>query len=129
MDSKVKYPTPQGNPETKHFWEQTVEGKLLIKRCTACGEAHYFPRSICPFCFSDKTVWEESSGEGEIYTFSLMRKSASGPYAIGYVTLKEGPSLLTNFVDCDMKALKIGQKVKVVFKTTDGPPLPFFTPA
>jgi hypothetical protein len=28
-----------------------------------------------------------------------------------------------------MKALKIGQKVKVVFKTTDGPPLPFFTPA
>ena len=48
----------------------------MIKRCTACGEAHYFPRSICPFCFSDKTVWEESSGEGEIYTFSLMRKSA-----------------------------------------------------
>ena len=45
-----------------------------------------------------------------------------------YVTLKEGPSLLTNFVDCDMTKLKIGQKVKVVFKTTDGPPLPFFTP-
>ena len=62
-------------------------------------------------------MWEESSGEGEIYTFSLMRKSASGPYAIGYVTLKEGPSLLTNFVDCDMDKLKIGQKVKVVFKT------------
>ena len=40
MDSTVKYPTPQGNPETKPFWEATVEGKLLIKRCTACGEAH-----------------------------------------------------------------------------------------
>ena len=89
---------------------------------------HYFPRSICPFCFSDRTVWEESSGEGEIYSFSLMRKSASGPYAIGYVTLKEGPSLLTNFVDCDLQRLRIGQKVKVVFKTTDGAPLPFFTP-
>jgi uncharacterized protein len=24
--------------------------------------------------------------------------------------------------------LKIGQKVKAVFKTTDGAPLPFFTP-
>jgi uncharacterized protein len=128
MDSTVKYEAPQGNPETRYFWEQTVEGNLMIKRCTACGEAHYFPRSICPFCFSDQTVWEESSGEGEIYAFSLMRKSASGPYAIGYVTLKEGPSLLTNFVDCDMEALRIGQKVKVVFKTTDGAPLPFFTP-
>src|SRR5258707_10344942 len=94
----------------------------------ACGEPHYFPRSICPFCFSDKTVWEESSGEATIYTFSLMRKSASGPYAIGYVTLKEGPSLQTNFVDCDLEKLKIGQKVKVVFKPTDGAPLPFFTP-
>ena len=128
MDNPVKYPKPVTNPETAHFWEQTAKGKLMIKRCTACGEAHYFPRSICPFCFSDKTVWEESSGEGTIYTFSRMRKSASGPYAIGYVTLTEGPSLLTNFVDCDMEKLKIGQKVKVVFKATDGAPLPFFTP-
>ena len=73
-------------------------------------------------------MWEESSGEGTIYTFSQMRKSASGPYAIGYVTLREGPSLLTNFVDCDMEKLKIGQRVKVTFKATDGAPLPFFTP-
>jgi len=35
MDSPVKYPTPKGNPETTKFWEATVEGKLLIKRCTA----------------------------------------------------------------------------------------------
>ena len=100
----------------------------MIKRCTACGEPHYFPRSICPFCFSDKTVWEESSGEATIYSFSLMRKSASGPYAIAYVTLKEGPSLQTNIVDCDLDTIKIGQKVKVVFKPTEGAPLPFFTP-
>ena len=58
-----------------------------------------------------------------------MRKSATGPYAIAYVTLKEGPSLQTNIVDCDPEKLKIGQKVKVVFKPTDGAPLPFFTPA
>ena len=127
MDSAVKYPTPQGNPETSKFWQQTVEGKLMIKRCATCGEAHYFPRTICPFCFSDKTVWEESSGEGEIYTFSLMRKSASGPFAIAYVTLKEGLTLQTNIVDCDIDKLKIGQKVKVVFKPTSGAPLPFFT--
>jgi uncharacterized OB-fold protein len=63
------------------------------------------------------------------YTFSLMRKSATGPYAIAYVTLKEGPSLQTNIVDCELDKLKIGQKVKVVFKPTDGAPLPFFTPA
>jgi uncharacterized OB-fold protein len=115
MAEARKYPAPLGNPETKPFWEAAAAGKFMIKRCTACGEPHYFPRAICPFCFSDKTVWEQSSGEGEIYTFSLMRKSATGPYAIGYVTLKEGPSLQTNFVDCDIDKLKIGQNVKVVF--------------
>ena len=124
-----KYPTPVGNPETQPFWDAAKEGKFLIKRCNACGEPHFFPRSICPFCFSDETVWEESSGEGEIYTFSHMRKSATGPYVIAYVTLKEGPSVQTNIVDCEPGSVKIGQKVKVVWKPTDGAPLPFFTPA
>jgi uncharacterized OB-fold protein len=117
------------NPETAPFWEAAKAGKFMIKRCTTCGEAHYFPRAICPFCFSDKTVWEESSGEATVYTYSLMRKSPTGPYAIAYVTLKEGPSLQTNIVDCDLEKVKIGQKVKVVWKPTDGAPLPFFTPA
>lgn len=128
MTDKPKYPAPVGNPETAEFWEAAKEGKFLIKHCTACGERHYFPRSICPVCFSDKTEWQESKGEGVIYSYSLMRKSPTGPYAIGYVTLDEGPSLLTNFVDCDLAALKIGQRVRVVFKPTDGAPLPFFTP-
>ncbi|MDZ4369552.1 MAG: OB-fold domain-containing protein [Afipia sp.] len=128
MSDKPKYPAPVGNPETVQFWDAAKQGKFLIKRCTACREPHYFPRSICPVCFSDQTVWEESKGEGVIYSYSLMRKSPTGPYAIGYVTLDEGPSLLTNFVDCDLTALKIGQRVRVVFKPTDGAPLPFFTP-
>ncbi len=128
MNDKPKLPAPQVNPESKPFWDAASQGKFLIKRCTSCNEPHYFPRALCPFCFSDQTVWEESKGEGEIYSYSLMRKSAAGPYAIGYVTLDEGPSLLTNFVDCDLHTLKIGQRVKVVFKPTDGAPLPFFTP-
>ena len=40
MDSTVKYPAPLVNPETQPFWDATVDGKLLIKRCAACGEAH-----------------------------------------------------------------------------------------
>ena len=61
MAEAKKYPAPATNPETAAFWEAAKAGKFMIKRCTACGEPHYFPRSICPFCFSDKTVWEESS--------------------------------------------------------------------
>ena len=56
-------------------------------------------------------------------------RSPTGPYAIGYVPLNEGPAVLTNFVDCDFDALDIGQKVKVKFQETEGgPPVPVFSP-
>lgn len=122
-------PAPAVTIESKPFWDAAAEGKFLIKRCNDCGEAHWYPRALCPFCFSDKTVWEESPGEGVIYTYSVMHRSPSGPYGIGYVTLNEGPAVLTNFVDVPADGLSIGQKVKVKFQPTEnGPPVPVFVP-
>ena len=124
-----KIDAPQPAPETKTFWDAAAAGRLLIKRCAACGESHYYPRSICPFCGSDRTEWRDASGRGTIYTYSVMRR-APVPYAIAYVTLEEGVSMMTNIVDCDLDAIRIGQKVRVVFKPSEGgPPVPMFTPA
>ena len=126
--SDRKRPAPPVNPETKTFWDAAREGRFLIKRCTACNEPHWYPRAICPYCQSFETVWEEASGEATIYTFSVMRRGTNAPFAIGYVTLKEGPSMLTNIVDCDYDALKIGQRVKVKFREGENP-VPVFAPA
>ena len=72
---------------------------------------------------------DPASGRGTIYSYSVMRR-VPVPYAIGYVTLEEGVTMMTNIVDCDLDAIRIGQRVKVVFKPTDGgPPVPMFTPA
>jgi uncharacterized OB-fold protein len=125
-----KVPAPSQNLESKPFWDAAREGRFLIKRCNACGKPHWYPRNISPFCLSADTVWQESPGEGEIYTYSVMRRNTPIPYAIGYVTLDEGVSLLTNFVDCDPDALKIGQRVKLKWtETENGPPVFTFTPA
>ena len=99
--------------------DRLTTAKLIVREFIVFSAAHPELHRI---------ITLESKGEGEIYSYSLMRKSAAGPYAIGYVTLDEGPSLLTNFTDCELESLKIGQRVKVVFKPTDGAPLPFFTP-
>ena len=124
-----KISAPAVNLETQHFWDAAAEGKLLIKKCTACGDPHFYPRTHCPFCFSDKTEWVEASGKGIVYTYSVMRR-APVPYAIAYVTLAEGPTVMTNIVDCDLNAIKIGQAVRLVFRPSEGgPPVPMFTPA
>jgi uncharacterized protein len=129
MATTRRIPAPAVNNESKPFWDAAKEGRFLIKRCGDCGKAHWYPRVICPYCFSLNTKWEQSPGEGVIYTLSVMFHT-NVPYAIGYVTLKEGPAMLTNLVDCDLSALKIGQKVKLRFQPTEnGPPVPVFAPA
>ena len=120
-------PAPQPSPETKTFWDGAAAGKLLFKRCRTCGEPHYYPRALCPFCLSDATEWQEAAGTGTLYSYSVMRR-AEVPYVIAYVTLDEGVTMMTNLVDCDVDALRIGQRVKVKFTPTDGgPPVPTFT--
>ena len=121
-------PAPTPPPETAAFWEAAAKGRLLVKFCTACGKPHHYPRAICPFCNSDRTEWRDSAGRGTIYSFSVMRR-ASPPYVLAYVMLEEGVTMMTNLVDCDFDALRIGQPVRVVFSPTDGgPPVPAFTP-
>jgi uncharacterized OB-fold protein len=123
-----KIPAPETNPETKPFWEAAAQGRLLIKKCVTCGEAHFYPRAICPFCGSDKTEWVTASGRGTVYSYSVMRR-VPVPYALAYVTLEEGVSMMTNIVDCDLDAIRIGQPVTVAFKPTEGgPPVPMFRP-
>jgi hypothetical protein len=117
------------SPETAHFWHSLAEGRFLIRYCAACGEPHWYPRAICPFCFSADTEWREGSGRGTIYSYSIMRR-AKTPYAIAFVTLEEGPTLMTNIVDCDLDSIRIGQKVELAIrKREDGLPLHMFKPS
>ena len=128
MTDRRKLPAPEANVETQPFWDAAAAGKLLIKGCDACGQPHYYPRALCPHCLSPDTHWVESAGTGAIYALSTMRRSAGAPYTVAYVTLDEGPVVLTNIVADDQDALHIGQRVKVQFVPTDGPPVPMFAP-
>jgi uncharacterized protein len=127
--ARRKLAPPVVTAEGKAFFDAARQGRFMIPVCTACDRAHWYPRAICPFCASDKVEWREASGKGTIYTFSIMRR-VKEPYIIAHVTLAEGPTMLTNIVDCDTETVRIGQSVTVVFQETDnGPPVPMFKPA
>lgn len=121
-------PDPNPNPETEAFWEAAKEGKFLLRYCGDCGKTHWYPRAICPHCFSDNSEWREASGRGTIYTYSVVRRT-DPQYAIAYVTLEEGPTMISNLVDCSYDDLAVGQSVKVTFKQSEGGfAVPMFTP-
>ena len=123
-------PAPVRNPESEPYFAAAREGRLVVKHCTDCGAAHHYPRSLCPYCHSDRLEWRRFEGTGTIYTFTVTRKVGPAPYALAYVTLDGlGVSMMTNIVDCDLDSLRIGQKVALVFKDcADGSRLPMFTP-
>lgn len=122
--SDLPAPKPAITPETEAFWAATTDGRLLLRRCTDCETVYHYPRALCPDCLSGDTEWTEASGEGVIYSYTVIRQtrgeySDATPYVLAYVELVEGPRVMTNVVGNDPDDLEVGQAVEVVFDDVD----------
>lgn len=114
-------------PEMVGFWQALSAGRFLIRRCHGCGETHWYPRAICPFCTSADTFWDDGSGSGTIYSYTIMRRTRT-PYAVAFVKLAEGPIMMSNIVDADFDDIRIGRAVVLAIKEhKSGLPIPAFT--
>lgn len=124
------FTAPVPSPESQPYFDAAAQGRLLIKRCNDCGKPHFYPRALCPHCLSVRTEWVQARGTGTIHTYSVLRRGVPVPYALAYVTLDEGVTMMTNVLECDLDALRIGQRVRVAFRPTQGgPTIPVFVPA
>lgn len=106
------------HPEVAPFWEAASEKKFVVPECEECGQAHWYPRGICPHCFSQKLNWKPSQGVGTIYSFTVARMS-NPPYVVAYVALEEGPIMMANIVDDNPDSIRIGQRVEIVMNLAD----------
>jgi uncharacterized OB-fold protein len=123
-------PAPEIRPEAKPYWDALSKGIFHIQECKSCNNRFYYPRPFCPACMSRNVAWLPVSGNGTIYSFTLVRNKGAVASAPVFVTLDEGPTILSALVDCDHDKLAIGQKVKLkLVPSENGQPIPFFTPA
>ena len=126
---------PKPTPETKHFWDGTAAGELLLQRCNKCSKAYFPPRPFCPACASREVNVFRASGKGRLYSYVIHHRPVPGfipPYAIAVVELEEGPRLMSNIVDCPQtpEALVLDMPLEVAFeKIDDEITLPLFRPA
>jgi len=112
------------NNETHPFFFFFHNNTLLLLRCTSCTSVVWYPRAHCPVCFSTELKWEEMSGRGTVYSYSIVAKGngrwkESGPYVVAYVELAEGPRILTNIVNVTPSEVHINMPVTAVFDTGD----------
>ena len=78
-----------GQRRNAGFWDAAGR-KTADQEMHRVRRAHFYPRNICPFCFSDQTEWQRDLGQRHDLHLHAMRR-APVPYAIAYVTLAEGP--------------------------------------
>ena len=123
-------PNVAAQPENRPFWQAAEEGRLLGKACKACGQFHWTPRVVCPFCRSTDTHWLPLSGRGEVYACSTLRR-ASPPYTVAYVQLAEGPRMMSSLVGvpADPAKLVLDMPLQVRFEARGDMMLPVFQAA
>lgn len=129
-------PVPPVTKDSEAYWAATRDHRLLLQRCEQCQAYQFYPRVVCTRCLSTDLEWQESSGRGEVYTFSVVYRAPSKefeadvPYAVAIVELPEGVRLLSRIVGCPVDGVRIGMKVRVVFEDMGGAgALPQFAPA
>lgn len=131
---KIKRPAPGVSDDNRFFWEGAKQGKLLIQRCTGCGDLHHPPGPVCPKCHSFDWNAVEVSGKGTVYSFVVMHYPEVPPFdhpnPIGLIELEEGVRLIAQLVGIKPGDVQVGQKVQVEFNTfNDGElTLPQFRP-
>ena len=114
------YPRPQEDAINAPFLAAWRKGALALQRCRGCGKAIYYPRAMCPYCWSDALDWFEASGRGTVVAHSLVWRPNDEsflpevPIVLVEVALAEGPLMLTRVVGADREKARAGAAVALV---------------
>ena len=98
-----------------------MSGTLSLPRCQDCSEFHFYPRSFCPTCGSERIEWSAASGEGTVYSYTVVHRAPSPafarevPYVVATVALAEGPHLMTRIVGLPPEKVRVGMPVRAEF--------------
>jgi uncharacterized protein len=95
--------------------------RLLGNKCEKCQAEFFPPVNICRACKSIELKPLEMPTQGKILSYTLQKESVPGfeeqePMTFGLVELSNGARLVAQIVDYPYETLKIGSKVKAVFR-------------
>lgn len=132
MLMSAQIPQPLIDSDSRPYWEGLSRGELCIQRCDDCLRHVFYPRAICPHCFSPRLTWITATGRGTIYSYTVVHQAYGAfadtvPFVIAIVELEEGVRMMTQIVDTSREELTISTPVSIVYhKISDEVTLPYF---
>lgn len=122
--------------DTEEFWRSAAEQKLVYAQCQRCSTVIFYPRSHCTNCLRGDVRWHVSNGDGVVYSFTVVRKSAdpelrkSLPYIIAYIDVDEGFRMMSTIRSpAGPDAVKIGDRLQLAWEVRGDQYVPIFKPA
>ena len=101
--------------------------RLVAGKCSSCGLLAYPKRSVCINCGGDEFINTPLSGEGVLYTYSLVagngapsefddEQTMTGDILCGVVELREGPKVMVRLSEVNPDKVEIGMKIRGVVR-------------
>lgn len=127
-------PRPAVNPDNQFWFDGAMGRRLLIQRCASCKTLRHPPGPCCPECRSFEWDTVEASGRATLYSFVVAHHprhpAFEYPLLVAVVELEEGTRLITNLVDVERDAVRIGMPLELTWLEADPElTLPVFRPA
>lgn len=123
-DLRYRWDTGEG---VGRYLDALKEGRLIGKRCDGCSRTMIPPRMFCELCFKPTGAWVDLEDTGTVNTFSLCQVNWDAsrlpkgapphmPAVIEIDGASEGMGILHLLGEVDPKEVKIGMKVRAVWK-------------
>lgn len=109
------------DPDTAGFFEAARRNRLAIRICNRCDAPLHMPTAYCRHCGSWDTHWEDTSGLGFVYSWTVVTHQVHPwfpvPYTIALVELDDLVGVRTIGHFDGRIELSVGEPVEVYFET------------
>ncbi|MCG8559282.1 MAG: Zn-ribbon domain-containing OB-fold protein [Hyphomicrobiales bacterium] len=124
-------PSFSGPGPDQQFADYLAQGKFMIQRSASTGAYVFYPRAIAPGTGAADLEWVEASGEGTVYTTTVVRQrpEKGGDYNVAVIELKEGPRLMSRVEGIAPEDVSIGMAVRARIGAIKDQPALLFEPA
>ena len=117
----MSYPEPTLTDTNRPLIEGWKRGELMLQHCAACSHVIFFPRALCPHCWSTQLEWKKHSGSGRVVSSSRVYSHVTEPFVnespvtLAQIELDDGGAMLARIVEVPQEAdIRTGTAVELV---------------